>query len=387
MKKRTVFGLPLNPVRHLSEIDGASFCVSYATRDKLGGQLDDAIAAVGPEEIMLVDNGAFSAWRSGQPMDVEGFARWAADILARCPQAVAVVPDVIDGTAEDNDAMLIDFYGVCWQANVDIDSDRMMAVWHMHEPLHRLTGLIEGGYQYIAIGSSGEYAQPGTDSWHNRIREAFAAIDQFIAEGEGAWRRPWLHMMRAQAEAHRYDFDSADSCNLAVNHGRYRAEGPGHVGRLAARITAKIDASCDGIERPTIRPPLEEVTEANEFRDNLAALCGHAQPAAAPGPARQLTMFAEMAAPAAAEWKGCRPILGQNTEWHNPAMPGIVIRRVVAGPVSYPYWRRVDGIDTNDTLGTFHYLYQVKAAANRVAAGGLEAAIAYEHNGAPTHAA
>ena len=123
MKKRTVFGLPITPARHLAEVAGSSFCVSFATRQTLGKQLDQAIAAVGDDEILLVDNGAFSAWRSGVPMDVDGFARWAADILARCPQAVAVVPDVIDGDAAANDEMLIDFRGAVLELGLAVPGD------------------------------------------------------------------------------------------------------------------------------------------------------------------------------------------------------------------------------------------------------------------------
>lgn len=385
MKKRTVFGLPLNPVRHLAEIDGASFCVSYATRDKLGGQLDDAIAAVGPEEIMLVDNGAFSAWRSGQPMDFEGFARWAADILARCPQAVAVVPDVIDGTAADNDQMLVDFFGVCLELGVDVDPDRRMAVWHMHESLDRLTSLVED-YQYVAIGSSGEYAQPGTDSWHNRIREAFAAIDQHIADSNGAYRRPWIHMMRAQSEAHRYDFDSADSCNLAVNHGRYRAEGPGHVGRLAARITAKIDASCDGIERPTIDPPAEATMAAAAFNEYMATEYGrgqhnHARPAAAQ-PAAQLELFDRgPATPAAGKWTAHRGPWGRNLTWTRGDMPGLTIRHCGHPTAHYPYYITLGDSMALAAPGTFRNLAPCMAAA-------VEFWTTINHQaGAPTHAA
>jgi hypothetical protein len=342
MKKRTVFGLPLTPVRHLAEVKGSSFCVSYATRSKLGGQLDQAIAAVGDDEILLLDNGAFSAWRSGVPMDVDGFARWAADIMARCPQAVAVVPDVIDGDAADNDAMLIDFRGAVLELGLQLDADRTMAVWHMHEPLERLTGLVEGGFQYVAIGSSGEYAQPGTPAWHARIGQALAALDELVAGSNGAYRRPWLHMMRAQAEAHRYDFDSSDSCNLAVNHCRYRETGPGHVGRLAARIAGKIDASCDGTERATIEPPADAVAAEAAFREKLATVYGRRpQPAAQPAAAQattQLYLFAFDPEATPAKWIGHRGPWGRNLTWTRDDLPGLIVRHCGHGTALYPYY-------------------------------------------------
>ena len=367
MKKRTVFGLPLTPVRHLAEVDGSSFCVSYATRSKLGGQLDQAIEAVADDGILLIDNGAFSAWRSGVPMDVDGFARWAADIMARCPQAVAVVPDVIDGDAEANDAMLIDFRGAVLELGLELDADRTMAVWHMHEPLERLTGLVEGGFQYVAIGSSGEYAQPGTPAWHERIRQALAALDDLVAESNGAYRRPWLHMMRAQAEAHRYDFDSSDSCNLAVNHCRYRDTGHGHVGRLAARIAGKIDASCDGAERPTIEPPADAAAAEAAFREKLATVYGRrrqpaAQPAAAPA-ITQLQLFDLEPAATPAKWIGHRGPWGRNLTWTRDDLPGVIVRHCGHGTALYPYY-----ITTGDNRSpaderTYGSLAECQAAA------------------------
>ena len=63
MRKLTVYGLPLNPLSALDQLAGASFCVSYGTRDKLNGQLDDAIRLVGEDQILIVDNGAFGMRR------------------------------------------------------------------------------------------------------------------------------------------------------------------------------------------------------------------------------------------------------------------------------------------------------------------------------------
>ena len=267
MKKRVVYGTPLTPAHLIEELAGSSFCVSYWNRKKLGSQLDKIIDIVGDDEILLVDNGAFSAWMSGQEMTEEyweGFASWASDILARCPQAVAVVPDVIDGDAVQNDELMHDFMCMDWLDNVGpLPTERLMVVWHMHEPVSRLQYLIESGFVYIAIGSSGEYSKPGTDAWTARIEEAFAAIDELVATG--AYARPWIHMMRAQAQAHKFDFDSSDSTNVAVNHCRYKSEGEGHVARFAERVSSKIVESCDMIERPEIEAPAFVAKEQERF--------------------------------------------------------------------------------------------------------------------------
>lgn len=260
MKKRTVFGLPLNPKHLLRQLAGHSFCVSYWHRDKLGSQLESAIRLVGRDQILMLDNGAYSAWRNGQEFSDsywDGFARWAIDVMDRCPQAVLVIPDVIDGTVESNHELATDFLSsLALDHGRLLDRDRCMAVWHLHEPLDYLTHMVEGGYQYIAFGSSGEYGKVGTPEWHGRIEQAFAALDELCQPGSG-YRRPWIHMMRAQAEHHRYPFDSCDSCNLAMNHGVWGRRNPGefHVSRFARAIKSRVDASVTGIERDSIESP------------------------------------------------------------------------------------------------------------------------------------
>lgn len=260
MEKITVYGLPLNPKPLLEQLAGASFCVSYATRDKLGSQLEDAMRLVGQDGILMIDNGAFSMHKQGTDARnedyLDAFEAWAGDIMARCPQAIAVVPDVIGGTEQENSDLAAQ-----WQ----LDPDRSMAVWHLHESLEYLTYLCES-YGYIAFGSSGQYWKVGTPEWHARVTEAFAAIDAWEIASEGAYIRPRIHMMRAQSMAHLYPFDSSDSTNVAMNHGRYRAEGAGHVERLAGRVDAKIQASAGPEAEHQAKRPLLFHLEASALR-------------------------------------------------------------------------------------------------------------------------
>jgi hypothetical protein len=202
----------------------------------------------------MVDNGAFSAWRQGKVLDWnywDAFMRWGMRILDACPQAVLVIPDVIGGSVEENHQLACNFtsdMAVLYGRN-DLVS-RCMMVWHMHEPIDHLLGMIEGGYQWVAVGSSGEYAKVGTPAWHARIREAFAAMDELCCEG-GGYRRPWMHLMRGQSMFHLYPFDSCDSCNVAVNHNTWRRVNPGenHVARMAGGIKRRADASCNRLDR------------------------------------------------------------------------------------------------------------------------------------------
>jgi hypothetical protein len=265
MERTAVYGLPLTPRHLLEQLAGASFCVSYATRKDLGSQLDDAIRLVGADGILLVDNGAFSLHKQGisarEESYLEGYEAWAAEILERCPQAIAVIPDVIGGTEEENGQLVRETL---------LDLDRAMPIWHMHESLDYLLYLCES-FNYVGIGSSGAYWKPGTPDWHARIAEAFAAIDAWELESEGAYIRPRLHMMRAQAQAHCYPFDSSDSTNVAVNHCRYKAEGAGHVARMAERAAAKIVAAAGPEAEHQAKRPLLDHLAMKAWREEFYA--------------------------------------------------------------------------------------------------------------------
>ena len=219
MRKLTVYGLPLSALEQLA---GASFCVSYGTREKLNGQLEDAIRLVGEDQILLVDNGAFGMHKQGvdarDAAYLEDYERWAQAILDRCPQAIAVIPDVIEGAEAENWELIM---------TTMLDYERAMPIWHMHESIDTLIHLCESPFNYVGFGSSGEFWKVGTGKWARRIDEAFAAIDRWERESEGAYIRPRIHMMRAQSKAHLFPFDLSDSCNVAINHNRYRGEGGG----------------------------------------------------------------------------------------------------------------------------------------------------------------
>lgn len=270
MLKTTIFGLPLNPMPKLDALKGSSFCVSFATRDKLGRQLDQAISLVGEDGILLVDNGAYTMWGKGERFtdaQLDAFHAWAWDILDRCPQAVVVIPDVIGGSELENKALL---------EKCAFDMFRSMPVWHMHESLDYLIQLCQD-YNYVAFGSTKD--KPGTEAWHARIREAFAAIEAW--ETETGFNRPRIHMMRAQAQAHLYDFDSSDSTNVAQNHNRQLNRTGETLTDLAYRIDGKIQRSCDGHDsaHQELRPLLFHVEAARHdtlfwFEMQLAAMQG-----------------------------------------------------------------------------------------------------------------
>ena len=225
--KMIVHGLPINGDNNgapaIEALAGGSFLASYwytrPGRDHLTKQVERVIELVGEDEVFLLDNGAFTAFKNGVDLAtddeyLDGFYEWAGGILERCPQAMAILPDVIDGSEAENDRLL---------RESPLDPFRCMAVWHLDESLPRLGALVRD-YNSVALGSSGAYWNVGNAAWRDRIQEVFDFLDTIYADPEfaAAYVKPRLHMLRGIGQQGRYRFDSADSANVAMN---WRREG------------------------------------------------------------------------------------------------------------------------------------------------------------------
>ncbi len=92
-------GTPISPLKVLHLMAGSHFCVSYARPEQLRHckQIGQSV---------MLDNGAFSLYRSGQAPDWPGYYAWV-DASANRHHDWAVIPDVIDGTEAENDALLL----------------------------------------------------------------------------------------------------------------------------------------------------------------------------------------------------------------------------------------------------------------------------------------
>lgn len=169
-----------------------------------------------PEQIELVadvcqsfalDNGAFSAWRAGTPVkDWQPFYKWVGAWRNHPGFDWFLIPDVIDGNEDENDALVSDF----------ALSDHGVPVWHLHESLERIERLIEQGFSRVAIGSSGTFARIGTPAWWRRMAEAMSVLCD--EQGRPRTRLHGLRMLDPYIFAS-FPFASADSTNIARNVG------------------------------------------------------------------------------------------------------------------------------------------------------------------------
>jgi hypothetical protein len=155
-----------------------------------------------------LDNGAYSAWRAGSPVtDWTDYFDWCREWLAHPGCDFAIIPDVIDGSETDNDDLLR-----LWESRSLPDG---VPVWHLHESLGRLRSLL-GRWRRVALGSSGEYAEIGTERWWHRMGEAMTVA----CDGH---RRPLgrLHGLRMLAPTilSHIPLASADSTMVARNIG------------------------------------------------------------------------------------------------------------------------------------------------------------------------
>jgi len=179
----------------------------------------------------VFDNGAFTVWKQGGQLDVDGYAQWVDDWYRHPGFDWALIPDVIDGDEDANDRLL-----EAWPAHLP-----GVPVWHLHESLSRLQRLASS-WRTVAIGSSGQWATPGTAPWWKRINEAMSAICD--EQGRPLCRLHGLRMLDPNIFS-RLPFASADSTNAAVNGGSIQRFGmyiPPTAGQRAEVIASRIES-------------------------------------------------------------------------------------------------------------------------------------------------
>lgn len=134
------------------------------------------VSFLAPQQIHLVtemcqsfilDNGAFSAWKSGKPItDWTQYYEWVLELSKYPNFDWAIIPDVIDGDEKANDLLL---------EQCPLPKHLSSPVWHMHESVERLVRLCND-YPVVCLGSSGQYASVWLNLWKDRMSEVFDTI-------------------------------------------------------------------------------------------------------------------------------------------------------------------------------------------------------------------
>lgn len=197
-------GLPITPAPvAVAAVEWGHAFVSFAHPE----QLDLAVEVC---QSIALDNGAFSAWTKGKPVtDWSPYYEWVAALHRDPVFDFAVIPDVIDGDEEANDALLAEWP---WRDRAPWIG---APVWHLHESLERLERLALR-YPRVCLGSSGQFAKIGTSAWWNRMAEAFNVICD--REGRPVCKVHGLRMLDPEVFT-RFPFASADSTNIGRNVG------------------------------------------------------------------------------------------------------------------------------------------------------------------------
>lgn len=150
-----------------------------------------------------LDNGAFVFWRRGEKVeDWSPCYDWVGKWLRHPACDWAVIPDVIEGTEDENDALIAE-----WPHGL-----RGVPVWHLNESIDRLCRLADA-WPRVALGSC--------DEWDvKRPRRALARLAEVLpAISDDGTPRVKLHGLRMlnPAITSQVPLSSGDSQNISRN--------------------------------------------------------------------------------------------------------------------------------------------------------------------------
>lgn len=175
------------------EMRGKNFCVSFARPDDL-----ETVLKIG--QSVMFDNGAFSAKTNGYEFNEKKYYDWVDKYV--CPPHWAVIPDVIDGSIDQQRDKISKWY---FSKNISCP------VYHLHLNLDWLWELVNE-FPKVAIGSSGIFWQVNSQPWRQRMDQVFEFLEK---KGNSCC---WLHGMRMlNLSGDIYPLASADSTNVARN--------------------------------------------------------------------------------------------------------------------------------------------------------------------------
>jgi hypothetical protein len=160
--------------------------------------------AAGICQSFALDNGAFSLWRAGAEVDWPAYYDWCGQWLPHPACDWAVIPDVIGGTEEENDALTAE-----WPFG-----HRGVPVWHLNESGERLVRLA-ATWPRVALGSAAEWDVSVPSKCLERLREILPVI---CRDGQPTVKLHGLRMLSYRIVTS-VPLASADSTNVGRNIG------------------------------------------------------------------------------------------------------------------------------------------------------------------------
>ncbi|HIF5778101.1 TPA: hypothetical protein ACX3EJ_001077 [Vibrio parahaemolyticus] len=222
--------------------------VSFARMDQLNYILNVA-------KVVVFDNGAFKDWndrRKGKKKDVDPITHWAKyyrkvlSIYSRIHWFL--IPDVIEGTEEENDA-LIKMLPISLR-------NKAVPVWHSDESFDRLDRLCER-WPMVAIGMCGPHRKIESHAAERRIQEIFHHL--YCVKKSDVM----IHGLRVLdgRVLGRFPYHSGDSSFVATNVPKTREFMPDIQCKLART------AICKGKIETVIPPTVEEWVRNQELNN------------------------------------------------------------------------------------------------------------------------
>tara|TARA_R110000737_G_scaffold138940_1_gene169911 strand:+ start:119 stop:856 length:738 start_codon:yes stop_codon:yes gene_type:complete len=207
---------------------GRHSLVSFSRPDQLAVCMDVC-------QSFVLDNGAFSLWKkTGGQVDFTAYVNWVISIYRHPCFDWCLIPDKIDGTEEENSQLVHKWLRLGLKA-------KGVPIWHLHESLEWLEWLVDR-FEWVALGSSGQWSSPNTDAWWGRMTEAMRVCCD--VEGRPKTKLHGLRMLDPEIFQH-LPLAGADSTNAARNNNqlsRFGMYAPPSAGQRAATIAARIES-------------------------------------------------------------------------------------------------------------------------------------------------
>lgn len=213
-------GTPITPKSVLHLLAGRHFCVSHMRPEQVEWCHDNG-------QSVMLDNGAFSKWRSGKQTNWPAYYTWC-DRWLDYPTTWAVIPDEIMEGSQSQDALIREWpYG-----------QRGAPVYHLDEPIDRALRLTDE-WPRVCFGANGDYAKIPAAAFVQRMDEIFEALSKRHR------RTPWIHMLRGmQLSEWHWPLASVDSTDVGQNHNRLVAAGMGYAWAVDGKVGRWDAAQC-----------------------------------------------------------------------------------------------------------------------------------------------